>query len=305
MLARDSESAKRVAVPRRAFVQALGSLSLRRAIASVAFLICALLLAAFFTVPLLYALSTSLKPVREVLAYPPKWIPSTIRWDNYVYALTEAPFLRFIRNTAVVTLAAVFGQVLSSAVVAYGFARFRFPGRDVLFFVLIATMIFPVEAIIVPRFLLFKFFGWLNSWKPLIVPNYFGVAFSIFVLRQFFLTLPRDLEEAALVDGAGSLRVFWSIVLPLSKPALATVTVLAFVWHWNRFLEPLIYLDTPEKFTISLGLRFYQRAAISGQQASEHLLMAAAMIVSIPCIVLFVALQRYFVKGVVTTGLKL
>lgn len=305
MVARDSRVVRTLDVLRRVGIQILDSRSLRRGIGSAAFFICGLLLAAFFAVPLLYALSTSLKPVREVLAYPPKWIPSTIEWDNYIYALTEAPFPLFILNSSVITLASLFGQVVSSAIVAYGFARFRFPGRDILFFVLVGTIILPQEAMIVPRFLQFKSLGWLDSWKPLIIPNYFGSAFSIFVLRQFFLALPRDLEEAALIDGASTLRIFWSIVLPLAKPALATVTVLAFVWHWNRFLEPLIYLDTPEKFTISLGLRFYQRTALAGHQASEHLLMASSLIVSVPCIVLFIALQRYFVKGVITTGLKL
>lgn len=264
-----------------------------------------LILATLFTAPFLFAVSTSLKAPDEIYLFPPRWIPAKILWDNYYQAWTQAPFDHFFANTAIVTLLAMTGQLLSASLVGYGFARFDFPGRDAIFLLVLATMILPEEVTLIPTFLIFKLLGWLDTWKPLIVPAYFGGgAFSIFIFRQFFMTLPRDLDQAAEIDGANTLRVFWSIIVPLSRPVFATVGIFSFLGNWNDFIHPLIYLSTTEKFTISLGLQFYQQSGTAGGPATEQLLMAAAVVSTIPVIVVFFALQRYFVRGIVMSGIK-
>ncbi len=262
-------------------------------------------LAVLFTAPFLFAVSTSLKAPEEIYLFPPRWIPKQILWGNYQQAWTQAPFATFFINTTIVTMLAMVGQVISASLVAYGFARFEFPGRDALFLLVLGTIILPEEVTLIPTFLIFKSLGWLDTWKPLIVPAYFGGgAFSIFILRQFLMTLPRDLDQAAEIDGAGTFRIFWTILMPLSRPAIATVGIFSFLGHWNDFIHPLIYLHTTEKFTISLGLRFYQQTATAGGPAREHLLMAAAVLSTIPVIIVFFALQRYFVRGIVMSGIK-
>ena len=262
-------------------------------------------LTALFMGPFLFALTTSFKSPNEIFVFPPRFFPEEWRFVNYRDALTQAPFDIFFRNTVLITVLAMLGQIVSAALVAYGFARFRFPGRDALFLLVISTLILPEEVTIIPTFLLFKAIGWLDTWYPLIVPAYFGGgAFSVFLLRQFFLTLPRDMDEAAEIDGAGSLRVLWTIVLPLSKPALATLAIFSFLGRWNDFFHPLIYLSTTERFTISLGLRFYQQVATAGGPAREHLLMAAAFSATLPIVLIFFLFQRQFVRGIVLSGIK-
>lgn len=262
-------------------------------------------LAVLFTGPFFFAVSTSLKAPEEIYLFPPRWIPHQLMWGNYPQAWTQAPFGSFFANTVIVTILAMTGQIVSASLVAYGFARFDFPGRDALFLLVLGTMILPEEVTLIPTFLLFKFLGWLDTWKPLIVPSYFGGgAFSIFIFRQFFMTLPRDLDQAAEIDGASTLRIFWSILVPLSRPAIATVGIFSFLGHWNDFIHPLIYLNSTEKFTISLGLRFYQQTATTGGPAREHLLMAAAIVSTIPVVIVFFTLQRYFVRGIVMSGIK-
>jgi multiple sugar transport system permease protein len=215
------------------------------------------------------------------------------------------PLGRFYLNTIIVTGSAVVGQVLSSTLVAYGFARFRFPGREALFMLVIATLILPEEVLLIPRFILFRQINWLDTYLPLTVPYWFGSsAFSIFLMRQFLRSIPRELDEAAEIDGAGSLRILWSILLPLIAPAMATVALFAFIFHWDDFIHPLIYLRSTEKFTLTLGLRFFQQAAESGSEPREALLMAASLLVIAPCIILFFIAQRYFVRGIVMSGLK-
>jgi multiple sugar transport system permease protein len=270
-------------------------------------LVYALLLAltVLFMGPFLFAFLTSFKAPNEIFIFPPRLLPQQWRFQNYYDAWTQAPFTLFFRNTLVITLAAMLGQIASAALVAYGFARFRFPGRDALFLLVISTLILPEEVTIIPTFLMFKAIGWLDTWYPLIVPAYFGGgAFSVFLLRQFFLSLPRDMDEAAEIDGAGTLRILWSIVLPLSKPALATLAIFAFLGRWNDFFHPLIYLSTTDRFTISLGLRFYQQVATAGGPAREHLLMAAAFAATLPIVVIFFVFQRQFVRGIVLSGIK-
>ncbi len=262
-------------------------------------------LALAFMGPFLFAFTTSFKSPYEIFVFPPRFFPAEWRWWNYRDAWTQAPFALFFRNTIIITVLAMTGQIVSATLVAYGFARFHFPGRDALFILVIGTLILPVEVTIIPTFLMFKYLGWLDTWYPLIVPSYFGGgAFSIFLLRQFFLTLPRDMDEAAEIDGAGSFRILWTIIAPLSKPALATLAIFSFIGHWNDFFGPLIYLSTTERFTISLGLRFYQQVATAGGPAREHLLMAASFTATLPIIVIFFVFQRQFVQGIVLSGIK-
>ncbi|GIV79072.1 carbohydrate ABC transporter permease [Litorilinea aerophila] len=258
-----------------------------------------------FSLPFFWTISSSLKPITEIYLFPPTLWPQEIRWENYRDVFTIAPFARFIWNTVVVTGLAMLGQILSAAAVAYGFSRFRFPGRDTLFFVVLSTMMLPWQVTIVPTFLLFRYLGWINTFLPLIVPSFFGGgAFYIFLLRQFFMTIPRDLDEAAKLDGASSVRIFWNIVLPLSKAALATVAIFSFIQHWNEFIGPLIFLNSTEKFTLSIGLRYFVSNPFESDEPREAILMAASLIVALPPLALFFMAQKYFVQGIVTTGLK-
>lgn len=265
----------------------------------------AILAAVAFSLPFFWTVSSSFKSAAEIIVFPPKIFPERLRWENYADVFLLAPFGRFIWNTVYVTVLAMIGQILSSAVVAFGFSRFRFPGREWLFFLVLSTMMLPWQVTIVPTFLLFRYFKMINTYWPLILPSYFGGgAFFIFLLRQFFLSIPRDLDEAAKLDGASSFRIFWSIVLPLSGPALATVAIFSFLQHWNEFIGPLIFLNSPEKFTVSIGLRYFVSNTFEGDQPRDAILMAASLIVALPALILFFMAQRYFVRGIVTTGLK-
>lgn len=265
----------------------------------------AIVTAIMFALPFFWTVSSSLKPISEIYQFPPTLWPQEIRWQNYADVFRLAPFARFIWNTVVVTSLAMVGQILSAAAVAYGFSRFRFPGREALFFLVLSTMMLPWQVTIVPQFLLFRYLGWINTYLPLIVPSFFGGgAFFIFLLRQFFMTIPRDLDEAAKLDGASSVRIFWNIILPLSKAAIATVAIFSFIQHWNEFIGPLIFLNTTEKFTLSIGLRFFMVNPFESDEPREAILMAASLIVAMPTLVLFFMAQKYFVQGIVTTGLK-
>lgn len=265
----------------------------------------AIICALAFALPFFWTISSSLKPISEIYLFPPTLWPNDIRWTNYSDVFRLAPFARFIWNTVVITALAMIGQILSASAVAYGFARFRFPGRDALFFLVLSTMMLPWQVTIVPTFLLFRYLGWINTFLPLIVPSYFGGgAFFIFLLRQFFLTIPKDLDEAAKLDGASSVRIFWNIILPLSKPALATVAIFSFLDHWNEFIGPLIFLNSTEKFTLSIGLRYFMVNPFEGDEPREAILMAASLIVALPPLLLFFFAQKYFVRGIITTGLK-
>jgi ABC-type glycerol-3-phosphate transport system permease component len=263
------------------------------------------LLTLFFLGPFVWTLISSLKAPSEITTYPPVFIPAQLHFDNYAVAWTKVPFLTFYLNSAIVTVLAVTGQLVSATLVAYGFARFRFPLRDALFMLVIATLIVPWEVTIVPSFILYRWLGWLDTLKPLIVPFWFGGSpLYIFLLRQFFMSIPREFDEAAEIDGASSLRILWQVLVPLSLPALTTVAIFSFLQHWNEFIQPLIFLNSPENFTVSLGLRYFQTAPTDPGEPKEHLLMAAAVIASIPCILLFFAAQRFFVRGIVMSGLK-
>jgi multiple sugar transport system permease protein len=258
--------------------------------------------------PFLWMLSTSLKTADET-SEPPHWMPHVIQWRNYltIFRDERAHFLLWTRNSVLVAALIVIGTTASSALVAYGFARLRFAGRGVLFVLMISTMMLPFPVTMVSLFSLFRWLGdttgmpWLGSFKPLWVPAWFGSAFSIFLLRQFFLTIPMELSEAAKIDGCSEFGIFWRIILPLSRPALAVVALFAFLGAWNDFLGPLVYLQRPEQFTLALGLQNFQSKAGG---TSWHLLMAASTLVVMPALLLFFLAQRTFIEGIATTGTK-
>lgn len=253
-----------------------------------------------FLVPMLWMVSTSLKPQGQVFAYPPVWIPDPIQLSNYLEALNRAPLLVWLSNTIVIAVCAVTGTVLTSSLVGFGFARLRFPGRRILFVLLLSTMMLPDVVTLVPQFVLFRSLGWVDTFLPLIVPTFFGGgAFNIFLVRQFYMTIPRDFDEAARLDGASYLRIWWHVILPLSKPVLIAVGIFSFVYHWNDFLLPLIYLQSEGNKTLALGLR----AFISPTDASWNVSMAASMFLVLPVLLVFFVAQRQFVRGVVMTGI--
>ena len=248
--------------------------------------------------PFAWQITSSLKGLDDVYGSPLK-LPMPPQWDNYPQVFRVVPFGRYLLNTFMVTIAAVAGQVLSGALVAYAFARLRWRGREVCFVLLLSTLMLPRHVTIVPQYILFKWLGWVDGYKPLVVPFYLGgSAFYIFLLRQYFLTIPRELEEAAKIDGAGHWRIFWSIIVPNAKPALLTVGVLSFIARWNDLLAPVIYLNSFEKYTVSLGLTAFR----SAQAGYVNTLMAAATIALVPVVVLFFVAQRVFMRGLALSG---
>jgi ABC-type glycerol-3-phosphate transport system permease component len=254
-------------------------------------------------VPFFWLISSSLKMPHEIFVLPPRFIPSVVRWENYVEIMVDQPFLRFTRNTLIVTLPSTLGQVLTAGLAAYGFARLRFAGRDQVFAVLLATIMLPYAVTLIPVYVLFKQVGWLGTFWPLIVPFWFGGgAFNIFLLRQFFMTIPSELEEAALIDGAGYLTIFARIILPLSIPALIVVTIFSFLQHWNDFLAPLIYANKYEMWTIAIGVANLRGAL--GSRDVTHLMMAMSTLMVAPIVLIFFVAQRAFIQGIVLTGLK-
>ncbi len=261
-------------------------------------------------VPFVWTFLSSGKDISELYRYPPTFWPDQIKFaENYAEIFTVVPFARWFANTVYVTVLSLAGTILSATLVAYGFARFRFPGRDPFFFVTLSTIMLPVEVTLIPTYLLFKDFGWIDTYYPLIVPLWFGGgAFNIFLMRQFMLNIPFDLDEAAKLDGASSWRILWQIIVPLCKPAIATMATLGFIANWNNFLGPLIFLNTESKYTVAVGLRYFQSAVAGGAGAvsrpQDHLLMGAAIMVALPCLILFFLGQKYFVQGIVTTGIK-
>lgn len=253
--------------------------------------------------PLYWMVATSLKLLPETRQYPPVWFPLPPRWGNYAEALRFQPFARYFLNSFIIAAPVVAGDTLVSSFVAYGFARLRFPGRDALFMVLVSTMMVPFIVRLVPLFLIFQHLHWINTYWPLIVPPLFGTPFHIFLLRQFYRTLPGDLAEAARLDGATELGIWWRVYLPLSKAALATVALFAFQQSWNDFLAPLIFLNDNDKYTVALGLaNMLSQSGASTQY--WNLLMASATMTVVPMIVLFVVFQRYFVRGIALSGVK-
>ncbi len=256
-----------------------------------------------FILPLAWMISTSLKPDTELLLWPPRWIPSTVRWTNYTESWGPYNFNIYLRNTVTITVLAGIGQVLSAAVVAYGFARLRFPGRDFLFGVVLATIMLPGIVTLVPMYIIFQKIRWVNTFLPLIVPAYFGGgAFFIFLFRQFFMTIPMELTDAAKIDGCSDLGIFRSVMMPLAKPGIAAAAIFSFIANWNDFMGPLIYLNSEDKRTLTLGLRDF--IVVSAQRTQFQYLMAVSTVTVLPVIVIFFVAQKYFIQGVIMSGVK-
>jgi len=275
--------------------------------------------------PIIWMMSTSFKLPNDVFAIPPVWIPNPLHLENYPHAwnlidpqsgrgiyaddtwtflgvtIQGINFTTYLVNTLIITVGACLGVTLSSSLVAFAFARLRFPGRDILFLLCLATLMVPSQVTMIPTFVLFKSLGWYDTFYPLIVPAWLGGgAYNIFLMRQFFMSIPYEMDEAAKIDGCSDFGVFWRILLPLCKPALVTVAVFSFVFNWNDFLNPLIYLDSNSKKTLALGLTNF----VSLYAQDYHLLMAASLLISIPLALMFLIGQRYFIQGIATTGLK-
>jgi ABC-type glycerol-3-phosphate transport system permease component len=268
-------------------------------VAATAILVAGLILILF---PLAWMISTSLKTRAEVAKFPPVWIPSVPQWDNFRQALTGAnPFGRYFINTMFYSISVMIAELISCSFIAYGFARLRAPGKNWLFLLVLATMMLPSWVTLIPQYIMFSWLGWLDSYTPLIVPHFFGSAYLIFLLRQFYRQLPKDYEEAALIDGANYLGIWARIFLPLSLPALGAVSILSFMFHYRDFAGPLIYINTELKYPVSLGLQQFQ-APFGG--TAFHLLMAASLVTIIPPIIVFFVAQRYFIQGIVVSGVK-
>ena len=249
--------------------------------------------AAVVLVPLLWTFFTSLKTPAEVFKdnfFPAKWL-----WSNYSDAVQAIPFFNFLLNTLTILVPVLIGTVFSSALCAYGFARFRFKGKKTLFLVLLATMMLPSQVTMIPMFIMFKEAGWVDTFLPLIVPAFFGGgAFNIFLIRQFIRGIPRDLDESAFVDGANRLQIFIRIILPLSMPPLIAVSIFTFMGVWNDFQGPLIYLNSNEKYTLALGLSMFKGL----YKVEWNMLMAATILVMLPALIVFFAVQKYFIEGI-------
>lgn len=286
-------SAAIVAPPRRQLGRALVSLMLA-------------VTGLLFAVPMIWAVLSALKTAQEIAVFPPVMVPAQPKWDNFIQVWREVPFFNFWQNTMIVAVLSVIGDVFMAVTVAYGFSRFRFPGRDTLFLLVISTLLLPPEVTLIPQFIMFRSVGLLDTLTALILPSFLATSvFSIFLMRQFFLTIPRDLDEAAMIDGAGTLRILWQILVPLVKPGITTVALFSFLYHWNDFIRPLIFLNTPEKFTLSLGLRYFQKSvATGGGLPQDNLLMAAAVMMTLPVMLLFFFSQRYFIQGSAMSGIK-
>ena len=260
-----------------------------------------LAVAALMVGPFLWMLSTSLMGREEIFQYPPRWIPDQVDLKNYRAIMEVLPLGKMLLNSFTIAVSATIGQLVSCTLAAYAFARMKFRGKNGIYFLLLATMMIPAQVTMIPVFLIMKSLGWIDTLYALIVPAFFGGAFGTFLLRQFFSAIPADLEDAARIDGCGKFRILWSIVLPLSKPALATLALFTFMTYWNDLLGPVIYLSSVEKATLTIGLANLQ----SGLMTTRYdLLMAGSVLSVLPILILLIFGQRWFVKGIAMTGLK-
>ncbi|GIV52950.1 carbohydrate ABC transporter permease [Roseiflexus sp.] len=256
-----------------------------------------------FLFPWVWLVSTSLKSPEQLVAIPPRLIPDPVMWINYYYGVTYVNFPRYMLNTLIIAASVVLARLVSCTVVAYALSHVDWPGRRVLFALVLATMMLPAQVTIIPLFIIYSHLGWVNTFLPLIVPSLFGDAFFVFLMRQFFVTIPRDLIDAARIDGASHFGIYLRIVMPLAGPALATLVAFSFIWTYNDFIGPLIYLKDRDLWTLSLGMQgFTQRYGTGGTALGA--MMAAATLYTLPMILLFLAAQKTFIRGIVTTGLK-
>ncbi len=253
-----------------------------------------------FLIPMLWMLSTSLKSRAQTWLFPPEWIPTPVVWEHFPRIFEIAPVLLFFQNTMIIVVWNVIGQVFSTSLVAFGFARLRFPGRDVLFILLIATLMIPYQVTLIPTFILFKIFGWINTFLPLTVPAFTGSAFFIFLMRQYLMSIPFDLDDAARMDGCNTFQVLFFILLPLCIPPLVIVLVFTFIGVWNDFLGPLIYLNENSKYTIALGLNL-----LRGRNRTDYnVLMAASLLAVLPTLIVYFLAQNKLIGGIASVGLK-
>ena len=263
----------------------------------------AIVLGVVLMIPFYWAVIGSIKQMNEVRTIPPVWWPAIPQWINYADVWNVRFFPMWVLNSVFLTVVATTGTVASSSLAGFAFARFRFPGKNLLFSITLATLMLPAYVLLIPNFMLFWQLGWLNTYLPLTVPFWFGSAFFIFLFRQFFMTIPIELDEAARIDGANYPRIFWSIMIPLSGPVLATAAIIEGINQWNSFLRPLIILNRPENFPLSVGLRYFV-VNPADNLPKDHYLMAASIIMTLPVIILFFVGQRSFVRGVVMSGIK-
>lgn len=259
-----------------------------------------ILLSACFLLPFLWLLSCSLKYPNELFTVPVQWLPSKIQFGNYIKMFNYFPFMRYFKNTLIIVFFNIVGSVLSNSFIAYGFSRLNWKGRDQVFVIVLITMILPFQVTMVPLFLLFQKIGWIGTFLPLTATCFFGNPFYIFLLRQFFLGLPRELSEAARIDGAHEFRIFSQICIPLARPALATVAIFAFLRTWNDFIGPLIFLSSDKLYTLSIGAQMIR----SRIQPNWELLMALGVVMVLPVLIIFFLLQKYFIQGIAMSGIK-
>lgn len=260
-----------------------------------------IVLGAAMILPFVWMISTSLKGYHEIFRYPPTWIPDTIRWSNYLEVWKLAPFGRFYANSIIVAVVTTGGQVLTGVLAAYAFARMEFWGRDKMFLLFLATLMVPAQVTLIPTYIVMSQIGWIDSFQALIVP-FIASAFSVFLLRQFFLTIPKELEEAAIVDGCSKLRFIFGILIPLAKPAIASVSLFAFLGSWNSYLWPLIVVNSNQMRTLPIGLRYF--VSQQGGGSEWHYLMAASLIVMLPVLIVFFLAQKQFIEGIAKSGIK-
>lgn len=257
-----------------------------------------------FLFPFFWMLSTALKDASQVMEFPPRWIPNPIKLENFKIAVTKIPFFMYLKNTLIIVSLSILGTLVSCPIVAYGLSKIEWPGRDLFLLLIISTIMLPSQVTLIPRFIIFGKLGWINTFKPLIVPTFLGSPFYIFLLRQFFMTIPRDLCDSARIDGASELFIFARIIIPLSKPILAVVTLYQFLASWNDFFGPLIYLMNNKKYPLSLGLQEFRTTLSEGSWMDWNFFMAACAITVIPIIILFFLAQKNFIEGIHLTGMK-
>ncbi len=255
-----------------------------------------------FILPMYWMISSALKPNAEMFLMPPRWFPSQLLWQRFPDAFSAIPFLRLTGNTSYITLYNVVATLISCTLVAYGFSVLQWKGREFFFYLLISTMILPYQVTLIPQYIIFSKLHWINTFNPLNVPAWFGTPFLIFLLRQFFMTIPVDLVDAAKIDGASHPVILWKIFLPLSTPAMATMAIFTFMWNWNDFLGPLIYLSDPKKMTLTLGL--YNYIGPSWSRTDWGQLLAASTMITLPPVILFFFAQKTFIQGISVTGVK-
>ncbi|HEY4385250.1 MAG TPA: carbohydrate ABC transporter permease [Ktedonobacteraceae bacterium] len=259
-----------------------------------------ILMSVLFLIPLYWMVVTALKSNPELALVPPTLIPQSWQWGNFVKAFNTIPFATYFMNSAIITILSVVGAVISNLIVAYGFACIEWPGRNAVFYLVLATIFIPFPLAIIPQFDMFAWLHWINTYLPLVVPSFFGSAFFIFLVRQFLLQIPKDLLDVARLDGASEWRILWQIVAPLARPALAAVAIFASINAWNDFLGPLIYLQDGSVQTLSIGLQAFR----STHDIQFNLLMAASFMVALPLIILFFALQRFFIRGITLGSIR-